>query len=132
MEYIPIQTSDYSFDSLRKCVKDIKWPKNRKYHAKGISTDKFSGSFPVAQVDVTFKNEDNGSTRTMHWSLSGDDIRSVIEAKKAEDGGYSPLIPSSMFEDDVKKLIKCLCQVVYNHSNFSSYAKLTSMKLKYL
>lgn len=128
MEYIPIRASDYSFDLIRSYVREIKWPKNRTNY-KGISTSKFYRSEPVAHVDVVFKN-DNNTTKTMHWSLSGNDIYRVIEAMRAEDG--RPLIPSSMYEADVKKLIRCLCQVAYSSCNFSGYAKLTSMRLKYL
>lgn len=128
MEYIPIHASDYSFDLIRSYVREIKWPKNRTNY-KGISTNRFHGSEPVANVDVVFKN-DNNTTKTMHWSLSGNDIYRVIEAMRAED--ERPLIPSSMYEADVKKLIRCLCQVAYSSCNFSGYAKLTSMRLKYL
>lgn len=128
MEYIPIRASDYSFDLIRSYVREIKWPKNRTNY-KGISTNRFHGSEPVANVDVVFKNGNN-TTKTMHWSLSGNDIYIVIEAMRAED--ERPLIPSSMYEADVKKLIRCLCQVAYSSCNFSGYAKLTSMRLKYL
>lgn len=128
MEYIPIHASDYSFDLIRSYVREIKWPKNRTNY-KGISTNRFHGSEPVAHVDVVFKN-DNNTTKTMHWSLSGNDIYIVIEAMRAED--ERPLIPSSMYEADVKKLIRCLCQIAYGSCNFSGYAKLTSMRLKYL
>ena len=128
MEYIPIHASDYSFDLIRSCVKNIKWPKNRT-NFKGISTNKFHGNEPVAHVDVVFKN-DNNTTKTMHWSLSGNDIYTVLDAFRVDRD--RPFIASSMYEADVKKLIRCLCQIAYGSCNFSGYAKLTSMRLKYL
>lgn len=129
MEYVPIQQSGYSFDLLRSYVREIKFPKNRTNY-KRISTDRFYGSSPVANADLVFKDEESNTSKTMRWSISGDDVRKAIEALQVERDHV--LIPSTMFEADIKKLIRCLCQVAYSSCNFSGYSKLASMKLKFL